>query len=213
MLPPGLTNDLKNLEYRSASVQAVMNSSDATNRFTAAFQALDKLANQENLPIAIVGGLAAIRYGYPAVTEDIDIAIGRNDLERFLVTAPRYGFRVVWRAESGWHTLEFGDVEINVVPEGGKASNDAPTEIPSPEKLGVSVGVGYAGLPQWIELKISSGRRKDLTHVVEVLKQTSPDVLDQIRTHLESVHTEYSSRFNDLANEAEEERKQEDERR
>ena len=75
--------------------------------------------------------------------------------------------------ESRWHTVEFEDVEINVVPEGGTARNDSPTLIPSPASMRVSSDIDYADLPHWGELKVSSWRRKDQTHVVEVLKSVS----------------------------------------
>jgi hypothetical protein len=212
MLSPQITSALKILDYRSASVQAVMNASSSENRFTNALMALSGLAEHEKIPIAIVGGLAAIHYGYPAVTEDIDIAVGRADLEKLINKAVEYGFKVAWKAESGWHTLEHGDVEINVVPEGGKAKNDAPTTIPGPIEMGVVAGIDYADLPHWIELKISSNRRKDQTHIVEVLKVQTSSIVEQVERHLRSVHEQYLERFRELAQDAQEERNQEKER-
>lgn len=201
------------LNYRSASVQAVMNSTDNENRFSRALVALEKLATEQGIPIAIVGGLAAIRYGYPAVTEDIDVAIGQTNLEKLIRVASDYGFVVAWQAESGWHTLEHGDVEINIVPEGGKAKNSAPTTIPGPPELGVNEGLGYASLPSWMELKISAGRRKDQAHVVEVLKVSDAATIATIRSHLLTVQQDYVQIFDTLASEAAAERQQEDERK
>lgn len=121
------------LNRGSESVRAVLHSEE--NRFTRALADLQRLSQGEGVPIAIVGGLAAIRYGYPAATQDINIAIARDQLETLVRVAPKNGFKVAWEAESGWHTLTHGDVEINVVPEGGIARNTAPTTIP--------------GLPDW----------------------------------------------------------------
>ena len=213
MLSSSLTSALDTLHYRSASVEAVMNRFSSENRFTKAITALDELARRESVPIAIVGGLAAIHYGYPAVTEDIDIAVGQADLEKLINKAAEYGFKVVLKAESGWHTLEYGDVEINVVPEGGRAKNDSPTTIPGPIAMGVVSGVDYADLPHWVELKISSNRRKDQTHIVEVLKAQPLAVVEQIEHYLKSVHGQYWTPFRELAAEAVQERDQEDERR
>jgi hypothetical protein len=213
MLSADITSALEILNFRSASVQAVMNSSKSDNRFTRAIMALDDLAQRERVPIAIVDGLAAIHYGYPAVTEDIDIAISRVDLEKLINKAVDYGFKVVWKADSGWHTLEHGDVEINVVPEGGRAKKDSPTTIPGPVAMGVSSGIDYADPPHWVELKISSNRRKDQTHIVEVLKVQTLAMRNQIEDHLKSVHSQYLSLFRELAAEAELERNQESERR
>lgn len=195
------------LQRGSESVRAVM--SAEVNRFSAALESLKNLADAEGIPIAIVGGLGAIRYGYPAATQDIDVAVGRDHLEAFVRAAPRYGFKVAWEAKTGWHTLVHGDVEINIVPEGGKARNAAPTAIPGPPQLGVSRGLGYASLPGWLELKLSSARQKDRAHVVEVLKTTGPALVEEARRHLAQVHQAYLALFDQLLQQALEEREQE----
>ena len=182
------------------------------NRFTRALEDLRRLAAAEGISVAIVGGLAAIHYGYPAATQDIDIAIARSDLDRFLTAAPAYGLKVVWRAESGWHTLTHGDVEINVVPEGGRAKSASPTTIPGPAAMGVGHGLGFASLPAWIELKISAGRQKDRAHVVEVLKKTADLEVEAVRQALNSVDGGYAATFELLLGEAIDERRQEEER-
>lgn len=198
------------LSRGAESVRAVMSAEE--NRFTRALADLQRLAIGESIPIAIVGGLGAIRYGYPAATQDIDIAVARAQLDPLLQAAPRYGFKIQWQAASGWHTLMHGDVEINVVPEGGKAKNTSPTTIPSPQQLGVERGLDYAKLPGWIELKLSSGRQKDRAHVVEVMKKSGEADLQQARAHIAAVDTGYLQLFDLLLEEAREEREQEDER-
>ena len=212
-----LANDILSalavLNRRGESVQAVMGTNKAENRFSIALAALEKLAIENELPIAIVGGLAAIRYGYPAVTDDIDVAVAQSQLGLLLSLAPHYGFRVVWTAKSGWHTLEFGDVEINIVPEGGRARDTSPTSIPGPAELGVARGLGYASLPSWMELKISSGRQKDRAHIVEVLKKSDSANIASIREHLSTVHEGYLQMFEQLVADAQLESEQENERR
>ena len=195
------------LERGSESVRAVMAAEE--NRFTRALEALQELTEAEGIPIAIVGGLGAIRYGYPAATQDIDVAVGRGHSEAFVRVAPRYGFKIAWEAKTGWHTLTFEDVEINVVPEGAKARRTAPTTIPGPVQLGVSQGLGYASLAGWVELKLSSARQKDRAHVVEVMKQTPPAEIEEARLHLAQVHQDYLTLFDQLYQQAQEEREQE----
>ncbi len=212
-----LANDILSaltvLNRRGESVQAVMGTNKEENRFSIALVALEKLAIENELPIAIVGGLAAIRYGYPAVTDDIDVAVAQSQLDLLLSLAPRYGFRVAWEAKSGWHTLEFGDVEINIVPEGGRARDTSPTSIPGPSDLGVTRGLGYASLPSWMELKISSGRQKDRAHIVEVLKKCDAADIVIIREHLIAIHESYLHMFEQLVADAQFESEQENERR
>lgn len=195
------------LQRRSESVRAVKDREQ--NRFTRAFEALDKLSLATRSPIAIVDGLAAIRYGYPAVTENIEVVVQRDALDKILLEAPQFGFRVKWRSQSGWQTLSFEDVEINIVPEGGRARDTSPTTIPGPAALGVVTGLDYAALPGWIELKLSSGRTKDRTHIVEVLKVLNPQRVAEITAHIECVHEQYAELFRQLIDKAVEERRQE----
>ena len=70
------------------------------------------------IPLAVVGVLVAIHFGHPDVTEDVDIVVARDALDRLLDEAPKHGFKVKSRSKVGWHTLAFEDVEINIVPEG-----------------------------------------------------------------------------------------------
>jgi len=183
------------------------------NRFTRALQDLQRLAEQEKIPLAIVGGLGAIHFGYPAATQDIDIAVGRDNLQSVIGAATRHGFKVAWESKLGWHTLTHADVEINIVPEGGKARDTSPTVIPGPHEMGLNTGLHYAPVEFWMELKISSGRQKDRAHVVEVLKAMDQSGIERIRDHLELIHTQYEQTFLELLTEAEDERQQERERR
>ena len=52
---------------------------------------LQRLSINEKIPIAIVGGLGAIRYGYPAATQDINIAVAQNQLAKLILSAPDTG--------------------------------------------------------------------------------------------------------------------------
>lgn len=190
-----------------------MNTNTEENRLSLALQDLQRLAVEQDIPIAIVGGLGAIRYGYPAATQAIDIAVQQDHLAGLLLAAPRYGFKIAWESTTGWHTLTHGDVEINVVPEGGRAKDSSPTEIPGPKQMGVLRGLDYASIESWIELKISSGRQKDLAHVVEVLKKADEKSIVKIEQHLLQVYESYSALFKQLLPEAIAESGQEKDRR
>lgn len=209
-IEPELIRGASVLERGRECIRAV--TAGEQNRFTRAFDALQKLALSIPTPIAIVGGLGAIRYGYPAITEDIDVVIARDRLDDVLRIAPQFGFRLQWRSKSGWHTLAFEDVEINIVPEGGRARDAAPTAIPGPQALGVTTGLGYAGLPGWVELKLSSGRTKDRTHVVEVLKQSSDAQIAEIQAHIAQVDSGYLQLLSRLIADAQDEKQQEADR-
>lgn len=209
-LAPEILKSIAILDRGAETVRAVLAGEE--NRFSRALASLQRLAEAEGIPLAIVGGLGAIRYGYPAATQDIDIVVGSGQLDALLACAPRYGLKVAWVGRSGWHTLTHGDVEINIVPEGGKARFDSPTSIPGPNALGVPAGLAYASLPGWIELKLSSGRQRDRAHVVEVMKKTDDQALQFARQHLARVHARYVELFDQLQVDAKEEKRQEGER-
>jgi hypothetical protein len=88
------------------------------------------------------------------------------------------------------------------------ASNTAPATIPGPADLGVASGLGYASLVGWMELKLSSGRQKDLAHVVEVMKKTPADAIQEARQQIAQVH-EYLILFDQLYVQAQAEKQQE----
>ena len=208
-----ITDALETLCRGCEGIEAVMNTNSESNRFSLALTDLQRLSLAQNIPIAIVGGLGAIRYGYAAATQDIDIAVGQQSLPTLILLAPAYGFKLAWESKLGWHTLTHGDVEINIVPEGGKARDTSPTTIPSPEQMGVSSGLLYARIESWMELKISSGRQKDRAHVVEVLKKTTSAMIERIREHLQRTHISYLAQFNLLLAESIAEHSQEKDRR
>jgi len=212
-LKPEIAMTIATLSRGCEGIEAVMNTNHEENRFSLALQDLQRLAVDQDIPIAIIGGLGAIRYGYLAATQDIDIAVQKDQLAGLLLAAPRYGFKIARESKTGWHTLTHGDVEINVVPEGGRARDSSPTAIPGPQQMGVESGLNYASIECWVELKISSGRQKDRAHVVEVLKKTDEPTIEKIHDHLAHVHNQYELTFRQLLSEAIQERQQEKERR
>ena len=180
--------------------------------FAKALAILKALSRKENIPLAIVGGLAAIHHGYERFTKDIDVVVRSENLDVLARVAPQYGIKVIWKDPEGWHKLQCEGVPIDVVPEGRKPRKDAPTAIPSPEQLGVREGAGYAKLGGWMETKLGSYRVQDRADVVQVIKVNSPATLRRIRKHLGKVHSVYLRRFDELVAAAEEENEQERER-
>jgi hypothetical protein len=173
---------------------------------------LANLSRQEGMPIAIVGGMAAIKYGYQRLTHDIDVVIGQQHLDTIIRVAPRYGIKVIWQDPHGWHKLAYEGLRIEIVPEGGRARRDAPTTIPGPAQLGVSEGSAYASLSGWVETKVSSGRRQDQADIIQVLKRTDPETIAAVRAYLAGVHPIYARELDELRSAAEEEKQQEMER-
>ena len=154
---------------------AVKRPGDEGSKYDKALAVLGSLSRKEGIPIAIVGGLAAIKHGYERNTKDIDVVVSKQHLDSIVRVAPNYGVKVIWHAPNGWHKLSYEGVVIDIVPEGGKPSRHASTTIPGPRVLGVQKGMNYASLEGWVVTKLISGRRQDQADVVQVLKQIGPE--------------------------------------
>lgn len=193
-------------------VAAVKGHEEQESAFAKALATLRTLARKEGIPLAIVGGLAAIYHGYERFTKDIDVVVQSEHLDILTRVAPQYGIKVIWNDPDGWHKLQCEGVPIDVVPEGRKPRKDAPAAIPGPERLGIREGAGYAGIAGWMETKLGSYRVQDRADVVQVIKVTTPAILRSIRKHLGDTHTLYLQRFDELLGAAKEEMEQERER-
>ncbi|HVS34584.1 MAG TPA: hypothetical protein VMS17_03315 [Gemmataceae bacterium] len=194
------------------TVAAVKGDEAQESKFAKALATLQALSRKEGIPLAIVGGLAAIHHGYERFTKDIDVVVHSGDLDILARVAPRYGIKVIWKDPDGWHKLQCEGVPIDVVPEGRKPRKDAPTAIPGPKQLGVRQGADYARIAGWMETKLGSYRVQDRADVVQVIKAAAPAVLRRIRTRLGKVHAIYLGRFDELLAAAKEEKEQERER-
>src|SRR5437588_9803769 len=151
-------------------VAAVKGQEVQESKFAKALAALKALSRKEGIPLAIVGGLAAIHHGYQRFTKDIDVVVQSGHLDILARVAPQYGIKVIWKDPDGWHKMQCEGVPIDVVPEGRKPRKDAPISIPSPEQLGVRAGAGYATLGGWMETKLGSDEVQDRADVVAIIK-------------------------------------------
>lgn len=193
-------------------IMAVRGQGGEGSKIGSAQAVLKDLSLKEGIPLAFIGGLAAIFHGYERTTKDIDVVVPKGALDAIIRVAPKYRIKVLWQDPDGWHKLHYGGVAIDIVPEGGKPQRHAPTTIPGPKQLGVAKGADYAALPGWVETKLASNRIQDRADVVQVIKRTAPTALAKIRNHLAKVHGIYVRRFEDLHAAAEQEMKQEQER-
>jgi hypothetical protein len=204
-----LIDAAESLATLERTVAAVKGHDEYESKFSRVLSTLQVLAEKEGIPIAIVGGLAAIHFGYERFTKDIDIVVQSSNLDVLARIAPRYGIKIIWKDPDGWHKLQCEGVAIDVVPEGRKPRTDAPAVIPGPRRLGVRQGADYAAIAGWMETKLGSFRVQDQADVVQVLKVTSTARIRRIRNYLGKVHAIYLERFEDLLAAAQEEVEQE----
>lgn len=146
--------------------------------------------NAEGIPYALAGGMALGEHGYVRMTEDLEVLLTRDGLDRF-------GERCVGRGYVATHPgaqPAFRDTEsgarIKILVTGEYPGDGKPKAVasPDPETASVEVeGVRVLSLPHIIELKLASGlsaphRLRDLADVQELIKSRQLDAAfaDQI---------------------------------
>jgi hypothetical protein len=177
---------------------------DLPGRYGRVVRAIDQVLRACECEAVVGGGWAVWRHGYIGrVTQDVDIVLPMDRIDEFLQAAAVAGFDVLTQPAGRWPKLQHREtgIEVDVLPEGGRpgvASRLAPTTIPHPGRMGaVRGGLKYISLPALIELKLAAGRLRDEADVVEVAR-ANRNRLDEIRRHLEAVHPQYASRFEEL---------------
>lgn len=137
----------------------------------------------------VIGGVAVIHHGYRRYTHDVDALYSYHDAG--ILKRLESDFRLVLRAESGWHHLEHREtgVRLELIPEGGLTTYGF---IPAPKTAGGENGViSLSGL---IWLKLVSGRSKDDADVIEVAKVR----MAEVEACLAKLPSELHERFNEL---------------
>jgi hypothetical protein len=87
-------------------VAAVKGHEAQKSRLAKALATVEALSRKEGIPMAIVGGLAAIHHGYERFTKDIDVVVRSGNLDILIHVAPQYRIKVIWKDPEGWHKLQ-----------------------------------------------------------------------------------------------------------
>jgi hypothetical protein len=162
----------------------------------------------EGIPIAIIGGVAAVYHGYERYTQDMDVVVSVSDAQRIIRVCHEYGFRL-----GDYHArmciLWYNGLKIKVLEE-CKFTGDISdlTNIPSPAELGVTQGLQFVTLEKWVHLKLASARAQDYADIVEVLKK-NPAEIQAIEDYLLGASLRYAQKFAELVETAEWEKAQE----
>lgn len=127
---------------------------------------------------SVIGAVALNNHGYRRFTEDIDLLLTREGLEKFQKELIGLGYRPAFEGA----TRKFRTIEENVTIEiitAGEFPGDGkpkPVVFPDPSENQVEIdGVKTLSLEKLIELKLASGmtaphRLKDLADVQELIK-------------------------------------------
>ena len=145
---------------------------------------------EHDIEYAVMGAIALLAHGYPRFTEDINLVMTREGLEKFHRELVGLGYAPAFpQAKKRLRATE-ENVSIDVMlageyPGDGKPK---PIAIPDPKTAAVEIdGVRFVTLEKLIELKLASGmtapdRLKDLADVQELIKvrQLGPEFAERL---------------------------------
>lgn len=142
---------------------------------------LAKLASdlkRHDIEYAVMGAIALLAHGYPRFTEDIDLVMTREGLEKFHLELVGLGYAPAFpQAKKRLRATEEGiSIDVMLTGEYPGDGKPKPVNIPDPKSAAVEIdGVRFVTLEKLIELKLASGmtapdRLKDLADVQELIK-------------------------------------------
>lgn len=142
-----------------------------------ALQRIAERLREMNIPYAIAGGMAMFAHGYRRFTEDVDILVSRDGLQRIHQELEGLGYVPLFSGSKNLRDAESG-VRIEFLVTGDYPGDGKPKPVAFPDPQQASVernNVSYLSLPSLIELKLASGmtaadRLKDLADVQELIR-------------------------------------------
>lgn len=144
-------------------------------------KALRKIAadlDRNGIDYATVGAVALNRHGYKRFTEDIDLLVTREGLDRFCETLVGLGYRPSFAGARKQFKITEHNIALDMVTSGEFPGDGLPKPVVFPDPTDHFVvidGVKTITLEKLIELKLASGmtapdRLKDLADVQEMIK-------------------------------------------
>lgn len=142
---------------------------------------LARLSNDleaHDIDYAVIGAAALLAHGYPRLTEDIDLVMTAEGLQKFHDELVGRGYVPVFpgakkRLRS---TMDGVIIEVMTTGEYPGDGKPKPVSIPAPAEAATEIdGIKFVTLEKLIELKLASGisaadRLKDLADVQELIK-------------------------------------------
>lgn len=142
---------------------------------------LARLSNdleEHGIDYAVIGAVALLAHGYPRFTEDIDLVMTTEGLEKFHQELVGLGYVPAFPGARKRLKSTVDNVSIEVMTTGEYPGDGKPKPVSMPEPTAASTeidGIKFVTLEKLIELKLASGisapdRLKDLADVQELIK-------------------------------------------
>jgi hypothetical protein len=133
---------------------------------------------ERQIDYVVVGALALLAHGYPRLTEDIDLVLTAEGLDRFHEELIGLGYRPAFPGARKRLRSTKDGVRIDVITAGEYPGDGQPKPVsfPNPPEASLEIdGIRFVTLEKLIELKLASGmtapdRLKDLADVQELIK-------------------------------------------
>ena len=130
------------------------------------------------IPYAVIGANALLAHGYPRLTEDIDLLMTREGLEKFHAELVGLGYMPAFPGAKKKLRSTNDGVSIEVMTTGEYPGDGKPKPVSMPDPVTASTeidGIRYVTFEKLVELKLASGisaphRLKDLADVQELIK-------------------------------------------
>src|SRR2546422_2700767 len=143
--------------------------------------ALERLVadlNEHEIDYLVIDAIALMAYGYPRFTEDIDLIMDSNGIDRFHRELVGLGYAPAFQGPRKRLRSTRDGVPIELISSGEYPGDGKPKPVsfPNPSEASIEIdGVKFPTLQKLIELKLASGmtapdRLKDLADVQELIK-------------------------------------------
>lgn len=143
--------------------------------------ALARLATdlkEHDIDYLVIGAVALMAHGYPRFTEDIDIVLTLEGLDKFHRELVGLGYSPAFKGAKKRLRATRDGTPIEVIASGEYPGDGKPKPVtfPDPAEAAIEIdGVRFPTLEKLIELKLASGmtapdRLKDLADVQELIK-------------------------------------------
>ena len=141
---------------------------------------LARLANdldQRGIDYMVIGAIALLAHGYPRFTEDIDLVMTSEGLQKFHDELVGLGYTPAFSgARKRLRSTDGVSIEVMTTGEFPGDGKPKPVSMPRPNEASIEIdGIRFVTLEKLIELKLASGmsapdRLKDLADVQELIK-------------------------------------------
>ncbi len=165
-----------------------------------AMRRLTKTLSEMQIPFAIAGAMAANAHGHKRTTDDVDILIRREDLQRFKAAHIGLGWVDKFEGSKNFRdTINNVNIDALIAGEFPGDGRPKPVAFPMPESAAVDLkeGIPYISLPTLLELKTACGmttahRPRDFDDVIQLIRanQLTLEYADQLNPYIRDKYRE-----------------------